>query len=386
MVWPADAATFTETHMTTHGAGDSVSRRTVLAGAGGAGAAVVLGGAAAQPARADGVTKLPIPDKAELTVLLTGDAGTGEDGQWAVADAARTVCARQGVDLAIGLGDNIYENGPESDTDDEFRTKFERPNTGIDVPWLMVLGNHDTSGIIPGSGGRPSRGDHEIAYHRHSARWYMPDRYYSVTVPHGAAEPVAEFFALDTTPLSSYVLQTDPEYYWDGPFARRQRAWLDASLAASRARWKFVFAHHPLRNNGTHRNAGEYEGITCGDYLSGKHVKKLYEEVVVGRAEFLLSGHDHTLQILDTTDGHRGTQQIVCGAAAKTKGRASEPTNKAFWEAYDTLGFMLLTINAHQVVVDAYTVDPATAAPTHAHRHTRTDRLPAAHRAPAAHR
>lgn len=51
-----------------------------------------------------------------------------------VADAARAVCARRGVDLAIGLGDNIYENGPESSTDDEFQSKFERPNTGIDVP------------------------------------------------------------------------------------------------------------------------------------------------------------------------------------------------------------------------------------------------------------
>ncbi|MEU4966644.1 metallophosphoesterase [Streptomyces smyrnaeus] len=366
--------------MGTEGTGSGVSRRTVLAGVGGAGAAAVLGGGAlAHPAHAagGGADKLPIPDKAELTVLLTGDAGTGEAGQWKVADAARAVCARRGVDLAIGLGDNIYENGPESSTDDEFQSKFERPNTGIDVPWLMVLGNHDTSGIIPGSGGWPSRGDHEVAYHAHSARWYMPSRYYSVAVPGAAAEPVAEFFALDTTPLSSYVLQTDPEYYWNGPFAREQRAWLAKSLAASRARWKFVFAHHPLRNNGTHRNAGEYEGISCGDYLSGKHVKKLYEEVVVGKAEFILSGHDHTLQILDTGADYQGTQQIVCGAAAKTKGRADEPSNKAFWEAYDTLGFMLLTINAQQVAVDAYTVDPGTGEPTHAYHHTRTDRLPA---------
>ncbi|MEU5837668.1 metallophosphoesterase [Streptomyces diacarni] len=360
---------------------DGVSRRTVLAGAGGVGAAAVLGGGAvAQPAwaAAPAAEKLPLPDKAELTVLLTGDAGTGGDGQWAVADAARALCERRGVDLAIGLGDNIYENGPESDTDDEFQSKFERPNTGIDVPWLMVLGNHDTSGIIPGSGGWPSRGDHEVAYHRHSARWYMPDRHYTVAVPAGSGEPVAEFFAVDTTPLSSYVLQTDPEYYWDGPFARRQRAWLEKSLAASRARWKFVFAHHPLRNNGTHRNAGEYEGVSCGDYLSGKHVEELYEEVVVGRAEFLLAGHDHSLQILDTAGTYRGTQQIVCGAAAKTSGRADEPSNKAFWEAYDSLGFMLLTVNARQVVIDAYTVDPGTHEYSHAYQHIRTERLPAA--------
>ncbi|RFU86550.1 calcineurin [Streptomyces triticagri] len=352
-----------------------ISRRAMLAGVGGVGTAVALGAFGRQAVADGGTARFPLPDKAELTVLLTGDAGTGEPEQFAVAAAARKLCEERGVDLAIGLGDNIYENGPEEVLDDEFRTKFEEPNQGIDVPWMMVLGNHDTSGIIPGSGGRPSRGDHEVAYHDHSARWYMPARYYSVAVPQQA--PVAEFFALDTTPLSSYVLQTDPEYHWDGPFARRQREWLADSLAASRARWKFVFAHHPLRNNGTHGNAGAYEGITCGDYLSGKHVKKLYEEVVCGKAEFILSGHDHTLQILDTGAECGGTQQIVCGAAAKTKGRASEPENKAFWEAYDTLGFMTLSISADRVVTDAYTVDPETSAYTHAYRHTRTDRLAA---------
>ncbi|MFI7006501.1 metallophosphoesterase [Streptomyces sp. NPDC050145] len=351
-----------------------ISRRAMLAGAGGVGAAVALGTFGRQAVAAgDGTAKFPLPDKAELNVLITGDAGTGTPAQFAVADAARKLCEKRGVDLAIGLGDNIYENGPEDVLDDEFATKFEEPNQGIDVPWLMVLGNHDTSGIIPGSGGRPSRGDHEVAYHQHSARWYMPDRYYSVAVPQRA--PVAEFFALDTTPLSSYVLQTDPEYYWNGPFAQKQRAWLADSLAASRARWKFVFAHHPLRNNGTHGNAGAYEGITCGDYMSGKHVKKLYEEVVCGQAEFILSGHDHTLQILDTGADHHGTQQIVCGAAAKTKGRADRPENKEFWAAYDTLGFMMLSINAHRVVTDAYTVDPETSDYRHAYRHTRTDRI-----------
>ncbi|QNS02251.1 metallophosphoesterase [Streptomyces xanthii] len=351
-----------------------ISRRAMLAATGGVGAAVALGTFGRQAVAAeDGANKLPLPDKRELNVLITGDAGTGTPAQFAVAAAARKLCEQRGVDLAIGLGDNIYENGPEDVLDDEFATKFEEPNQGIDVPWLMVLGNHDTSGIIPGSGGRPSRGDHEVAYHQHSARWYMPDRYYSVAVPRRA--PVAEFFALDTTPLSSYVLQTDPEYYWNGPFVQKQRAWLAESLAASRARWKFVFAHHPLRNNGTHGNAGAYEGITCGDYMSGKHVKKLYEEVVCGKAEFILSGHDHTLQILDTGADHQGTQQIVCGAAAKTKGRSDRPENKEFWAAYDTLGFMMLSISADRVVTDAYTVDPETSDCRHAYRHTRTDRI-----------
>lgn len=344
----------------------TISRRDLLVGAGAlAAAGGVLG--VATPSGAAAQDRFPMPTEEELAVLVTGDAGTGTDAQYAVAAAARAVCVTAGVGLAVGLGDNIYENGPESADDDEFASKFETPNEGIDVPWLMVLGNHDTSGIIPGSGGRPSRGDHEVAYHQRSRRWYMPSRYYRVPVG-DPLDPVVEFFALDTTPLASYVMQTDPYYYWDGPFARAQRAWLTDALATSRARWKIVLAHHPLRNNGTHGNAGAYDGVTVGNYTSGVHVKKLYEEVACGRADFILSGHDHSLQLLDTAATYKGTKQIVCGAAAKTNARKpGTPTNKAFWESYDTLGFMIMRIGRSQVAVDAYTLDPGATVATLRH-------------------
>ncbi|RZS41232.1 calcineurin-like phosphoesterase family protein [Herbihabitans rhizosphaerae] len=347
--------------------GRSISRRELFVGTGAlAAAAGVLALPGGPAAASEG--RFPLPTTRELNVLITGDAGTGEAGQWAVARAAKQIHDRENISLAIGLGDNIYENGPESGDDDEFASKFENPNAGIDVPWLMVLGNHDCSGIIPGSGGWPRRGDHEVEYHSRSRRWYMPSRYYSVPLP--AADPVVEFFGIDTTPLTSYVMQTDPYYTYDGPFIREQRAWLDRSLAASKATWKIVFAHHPLRNNGKHGNAGEYDGIPIGNYISGIHAKKLYEEIVCGRANFILSGHDHTSQILDTAAEYKGTQQIVCGAAAKTGGGDSKITNKYFWQDFSSLGFMVMKIRDTEVVLDAYTVDPASSSPTLAHTQT----------------
>ncbi|SHG76757.1 metallophosphoesterase [Streptoalloteichus hindustanus] len=345
-----------------------LERRKVLAGA----VAMAAWGALSPVARAaQPVRKFPMPSGRELTVLVTGDAGTGKAGQWAVARAAKEVCAREGLSLAVGLGDNIYENGPESPEDDEFDTKFEEPNAGLDVPWLMVLGNHDCSGIIPGSGGRPARGDHEVAYHSRSARWWMPARYYSVAVPQQAAQPVVEFFALDTNPVASTVMQTDPHYYWNGPFMRAQRAWLDRALRESKATWKVVLAHHPFRNNGKHGNAGEYDGITVGDYTSGRHLAELYREIVVGRADYVLSGHDHTLQLLDTAPDWKGTEQVVCGAAAKHGDGTSKVTNKSFWQDFSSLGFMVMKIRDDRVVLDAYTVDADTARPTLAHSRTR---------------
>ncbi|MFC6066100.1 metallophosphoesterase [Streptomyces ochraceiscleroticus] len=361
----------------------NLNRRTLLGGAvAGAALAVLPYGAAAPAAARDRAVdgKYPFPTapngNGEFAVLVTGDAGTGEEGQFAVAAAARDLMASEQIGLAVGLGDNIYENGPESAHDSEFQDKFEKPNTGIDVPWLMVLGNHDCSGLIPGSGGDPARGDREVAYATTSKRWYMPSRYYSVALPagsgaHGSGDPLVEFFALDTTPVSSYVVQTDPYFHWDGPYMREQRAWLDGALKESRAQWKIVLGHHPYLNNGEHGSAGSYDGFTVGHYTSGVHLKELYEEVVCGRADLILSGHDHTLQVLEPSARTGGTRQVVCGAASKTGDGKAHFGLPAAWQDFASHGFMVLKVSPKGLTIDAYTVDVATRTAKLAHR-TRT--------------
>ncbi|MEU8892596.1 metallophosphoesterase [Streptomyces sp. NPDC048442] len=359
----------------------TVRRRALLGGAVAGAALAVLPGSAAAGARPTGTAprprgaeaeKFPFPQRpgseGEFSVLITGDAGTGKEAQHAVAAAARQVCRTEGIGLAVGLGDNIYENGPESDHDSEFQTKFEEPNTGIDVPWLMVLGNHDCSGLIPGSGGDPSRGDREVSYARSSRRWYMPSRYYAAALPAGGGDPVVEFFALDTNPVASTVAQLDPHYQWDGPYMRAQREWLDGALAASRARWKVVIGHHPYLNNGKHGSAGSYDGFLVGHYTRGIHLKELYEEVVVGRADLILSGHDHTLQLLEPTTRTAGTRQIVCGASSKSGDGTAHSSHPAAWQNFSDHGFMVLKVSETAMTVDAYTVDVPTRTARLAHR------------------
>ncbi|WP_433544742.1 metallophosphoesterase [Streptomyces sp. CA-294286] len=374
---------------------NAVRRRALLGGAvAGAALAVLPGGGAAeartrrdgsasarQPVRADAYPFPQHPNgRGEFAVLVTGDAGTGGEAQHAVAAAARQVCRTEGVGLAVGLGDNIYENGPESAHDSEFRTKFEEPNTGIDVPWLMVLGNHDCSGLIPGSGGDPSRGDREVSYAASSRRWYMPSRYYRAALPVDGGGPVVEFFALDTNPVASTVAQTDPHYRWDGPYMKAQRAWLDDALRGSRARWKVVLGHHPYLNNGKHGSAGSYDGFLVGHYTRGIHLKELYEEVVCGRADLILSGHDHTLQLLEPTARTAGTRQIVCGAFAKSGDGRARSSHPAAWQNFSDHGFMVLKVSQEAMVVDAYTVDVPTRTARLAHRTRTTAPLGAASR------
>ncbi|PXX69161.1 calcineurin-like phosphoesterase family protein [Nocardia tenerifensis] len=349
---------------------NSFGRRGFLAGAAGAvaGASLVgLSPAQAVPV-AEGVTKFGFPTERRLRVLVTGDAGTGTRTQWAVADAMREFHRREPVSLAVGLGDNIYEQGPNSGTDRQFADKFENPNAGLDFPWLMVLGNHDTSSVFPGDGGWLERGNHEVEYHANSPRWWMPSRYYSVRVPEH--NPVVEFFVLDLNPLAAYIPPVlSPYWSVDGPFMNEQRAWLDRAIAESGATWKIACTHHPYLNNGPHGDAGQYEGIPL-EPINGIHVKRFIEEHVAGACQFLLSGHDHSLQVLEPTVASKSTRQIVSGAAAKTVGAepASRPRGEhpALFENYHELGYMVLDLTPTTVDLRVFTVDLATATATEA--------------------
>ncbi|MFI6871102.1 metallophosphoesterase [Nocardia sp. NPDC050406] len=344
----------------------SVDRRGFLAGAT---AAAGIAGAAAWPggatARAEGVAKAAFPTDSALRVLVTGDAGTGARPQWQVADAARALHARAPFSLALGLGDNVYESGPWADDDAQFAAKFEDPNHGLDFPWLMVQGNHDNSSVLPGDGGWLLRGDHEVAYHGRSARWYMPARYYSVRVPR--ERPIVEFFVLDLNPIAAYLPPLFAPYWAaDGQFMSEQAAWLDRALAESPATWKIACTHHPYRNNGPHGNAGNYEGLNI-EPINGIHVKRFFEDHVLGRCQFVLSGHDHSLQVLEPDVDCKGTRQLISGAAAKSvsgehaRGQAPTP---ALYENYRDLGFMVLDLTPSAVEVGVVTVDLASGAHT----------------------
>lgn len=344
----------------------SVDRRGFIAGAtaaaGIAGVASLTGAAHAAPAET--VAKSAFPTDSELRILVTGDAGTGARPQWQVADAARALHARQPFSLALGLGDNVYETGPWADDDAQFAAKFEDPNHALDFPWLMVQGNHDNSSVLPGDGGWLLRGDHEVAYHARSARWFMPARYYSVRIPQ--ERPVVEFFVLDLNPIAAYLPPLFAPYWAaDGQFMSEQAAWLDRALAESPAQWKIAATHHPYLNNGPHGNAGNYEGLNI-EPINGIHVKQFFEDHVLGRCQFILSGHDHSLQVLDPTVESKGTRQIISGAAAKSVSgdHAKGAPNPALYENYTDLGFMVLDLTPSAADLSVVTVDLATGAST----------------------
>jgi len=264
--------------------------------------------------------------------VAVGDTGMGNDGQRAVASAMARACAARGCDFVITLGDNFYPTGIEGPDDPQWREKFEEPYAALRMPFWISLGNHDY-----GNGGRGDdfgKAAHQIAYAQRSPKWKLPANHYRFS--HGPAE----FFALDTN-LARFLR--------DGDQKRHVTEW----VAASRARWKIAFGHHPYLSNGPHGNVGDYDprhryAHTLGFAVwKGHGVKALLEEAVCGKADLYLSGHDHSRQWLQGTCA--GTELAISGAGAE--GTGLRGNNPARFQS-SALGFLYVAVSGHELVAE----------------------------------
>ena len=271
---------------------------------------------------------------ATVRFAAVGDTGRATAGQTAMAAVLADVCARQGCDFVLLLGDNAYEEGLESVEDPRWTTLFEAPFAAVGAPFHPVLGNHD--GGRRGMGLDLARGDVQVAYSAFSARWSMPGRWYSLR--RGAVD----LFALDT-PLAQLDGLGAPVVgrYRDRMDA--QRAWVRQALASSAAPWRIGYGHHPLLSNGRHGDAGDYDGAGLVPFVNGTGVRDFLQDELCGRVDLYLSGHDHNRQWL--VPDCEGTQLMVLGAGAKTtKLEGSHPvrfaddsqTGFAWFEATET--------------------------------------------------
>jgi tartrate-resistant acid phosphatase type 5 len=296
----------------------------------------------------------------ELRVLIMGDQGKGGEIQAAVAKAMAAVCAQQGCDLGLGMGDNFYPQAPASADSPIFRERFADLYGKLSIPFLMAAGNHDESWIRGGDGANPDGLNSELAYAGINPQWVMPARFYRArwgeSAPTGGE--LAQFFVVDTAPLASYLPNRDPVYRPGGPFEAAQQGWLNTSLAGSSARWNIVVGHHPLLNNGLHGSAGSYDfGLI--PWGNGAPVRALYQGGACGKADLIAAGHDHTLQLFAASNPVcPGTRLLVSGAAGETTG-PGPGNNRSEFQAMNTPGFFWLRLTQAAMTTRAYTVDKA---------------------------
>ncbi|MBN2800523.1 MAG: metallophosphoesterase [Deltaproteobacteria bacterium] len=271
-------------------------------------AAALLAGCSVPPPELGVAPDVQVHQEDALRLIAIGDTGEDNASRRLVAEAAAKVCAERGCDLLLLLGDNLYPLGLSADDDPRFDAVMVGYEA-VGVPVYGVMGNHDY-----GKGRDLEAAAHQLAWASAHPLLTMPTPAYRFR-----AGP-AELFALDTT-----------RAFWGDPTP--QADWLREGLEASSARWRVVLGHHPYRSNGTHGNAGAYEGLAWAPYASGEGLERLFEGALCGRADLYLSGHDHNRQWLEAC----GVQLIVSGAGSKTTPITDRGNQTRFAEASEGL-------------------------------------------------
>ncbi len=217
-----------------------------------------------------------------------GDFGTGSKSQYDVARAIKKHCEKMGCDFALTLGDNIYNNGVRSVTSSLFQSHFEKPYADLNMPFYMVLGNHDYRGNIQA----------QLDYTHRSKKWRMPAKYYTFR-----KGPVT-FLGLDT----------------NIPGNARQNAFVKSVVEQHDTPWLLAFGHHPRKTYSAYKNT------------QSRALKQLIDHTC-GEAQFYLSGHEHDQQHLKA---HCGTDYLIAGTGA---GRRKNGRGKDTLYSGNQLGF-----------------------------------------------
>jgi len=253
----------------------------------------------------------PDSEGKETRILVFGDSGSGDENQLKVAAAMQKFCEKNGCDLALMLGDNMYPQGVQSVDDPKFITTFEKPYEGLCIPMYPVLGEHDW-----GRKGELSNWKAQIEYTKRSQRWRMPSDVYSITI--GDLKILA---------LNTNVLDTSPE----------QVAWLKKELDDSAARWNLVMGHKPINSYG-------YHGDT--DFMVAQVLPLL-----CGRADLYISAHEHNQQVLKADCG---LPLLVSGSAGKLRTESAAGPRTLY--SLPELGFMYLQVQQDAITVQVLSV------------------------------
>lgn len=231
----------------------------------------------------------PPATESEISFLAIGDWGNPKFDMDAkrVAEAMARVAGEQRAQFILAVGDNLYPSGVSTVDDPLWKLAYEDvySEKSLDVPWYVVLGNHDYKGNIQA----------QIDYSKHSHRWNLPKPYYVLHQKLQGA--TADFFFLDTNPLANVDWWED--LLWTDPQVEAQLLWLERELAASTAYWKVVVGHHPVYSGGSHGNTR----------LLVERLPPIFERHGV---QLYLNGHDHDLQHIR----RGGTDYFTSGAAA----------------------------------------------------------------------
>lgn len=242
----------------------------------------------------------------EQVFIMLGDTGTGNENQYAVADAIGSYCEgeKDFCQAAFIVGDVIYDYGVTSLQDPQFGTKFEEPYAQLDMPFYLAFGNHDVFGCT----------ECYISYSELSDKWNMPARYYSV----------------DYKDTYFHVIDTEQ-------FDEEQQDWLAMELAKNPDAWQIVVGHKPLYTLEITHSAEKWAGI------------QELKELLCTDADVYVSGHAHVLEDVGQIEGCT-VHQLISGSGGAWPREVEENDTDLFY--HEDNGFLALAVSRSEI---AYT-------------------------------
>lgn len=291
-----------------------------------------------------------------VRLIAVGDTGEASSEQYLVAEGIQHRCNESGgCHGLLMLGDNIYDDGPESADDDEFDTKIDLPYANLRygappedgeedlrerLPLYISLGNHDLGGM----GLENELIAHYIEYGASRDWFYYPSEWWATEVG------IVHIISLHTNPLAYLANQID-----------EQGTFVNSIVNNTPSTWTVSFGHHPYRSNGPHGNAGEYEGLPLHLPLLGEGFREFVDDYICNKVDFYISGHDHNRQWLESVPDIPSwppfqatvpckTHFAVSGAGAKLHDLMDRNNSLAFGEG--TLGFLLITFTPEEAVAE----------------------------------
>ena len=213
------------------------------------------------------------------TIYIANDLGrNGYFEQKTVAELMGWMVDVADPEFVAAIGDVHHFEGVASVDDPLWMTNYEliysHPDLMLD--WYPVLGNHEYRGNTQAV----------LDYGKVSRRWVMPGRYYAVEKEVEDGNEKILYVFIDTTPLIDKYRRDTEDY----PDAGKQSIaaeleWLEATLAASTAKWKVVMGHHPIYAD-TDKNESERTDLQ-------RRVQPLLDKYGV---DAYICGHIHNFQ------------------------------------------------------------------------------------------
>jgi len=217
-----------------------------------------------------------------LNFYLANDLGrNGYYDQKPIAELMGRMAETIDIEFVVAAGDVHHFEGVRSVDDPLWMTNYELIYSHPDLmlPWYPILGNHEYRGNTQAV----------VDYSKVSARWDMPDKYYTQVMEEDGA--TIRLVMIDTSPLLDKYRE-DTEKYPDAgkQDMDRQLAWIDSVLTAATEDWVLVVGHHPIyaytdksesertdmqkRVDSILRKHGNVDMYLCGHIHNFQHIRK----------------------------------------------------------------------------------------------------------------